>query len=321
MDIPATLEGRSGHGVERRRGRSLFVGTERLKAAEARLLALGGVMARRARTQLSDGAIHHLESGQGRPLILLHGAGGGGANWYRVMRGLAAGHRVLAPDLPGFGFSDPIVPRSPLGVCAAERMVEWLRALRVGACDAIGTSFGALVALRLAQQEAVRIERLALVDGVGLGRELPWLVRLACTRPGGAVLLRRSTRAGIRAQLRVLMMTQRLPREHEDALVDYLHASAAMDATRQLPRALLEFGGLRGQVEVLREDELRTLALPVLLVWGAQDRFTPLVHAQRALRMLPDARLSVIPDAGHSPNWETPEALLSALHAFLPAST
>jgi pimeloyl-ACP methyl ester carboxylesterase len=294
---------------------------EQLEKAEARLLALGGVVARRAWTQLSDGAIHHLEAGHGRPLILLHGAGGGGANWYRIMGRLAERHRVIAPDLPGFGFSDPMRLRSPLGVYAAERMATWLRALQVGACDVVGTSFGALVALRLAQRSEVRVERLVLVDGVGLGRDMPWLVRLACTRPGGALLLRRSTRTAIRMQLRLLMMTQRLAREHEDALVDYLHASASMDATRQLPRALLEFGGLRGQLELLGADELRALALPVLLVWGGHDRFTPLRHAQRALRLLPDAQLRLIADAGHSPNWETPDALLSALDAFLPASS
>lgn len=334
MDIPATLEGRSGHGVERRRGRSSFGGgagmpeggaktldtdaRAALARAQAGLLELGGVKVRQAHTETGDGAIHHLEVGRGRPLVLLHGAGGGGANWYRVLKALSEERRVLAPDLPGFGLSDPIPLRAPLGACAAERIDMWMRARGLETCDVAGTSFGALIALRLAQRG--RVARLVLLDAAGLGRALPWPVRIASTRAGGAVLMRHSTPAGIRAQLRLLMTAERLDAEHEDALVAYLQASAAMDTTRQLARALLQFGGLSGQREVLRDDELRALGLPVLLVWGARDRFTPLSHARRAERMLPDARLVVIPDAGHSPNWERPGAVLDAMRSFLPLS-
>lgn len=318
MDIPATLEGRSGHGVERRRGRSLLgTSRDRLADAQARLLALGGAAPARHLTPTGAGSIHHLELGHGRPLVLLHGAGGGGANWYRLLAPLAVHRRVLAPDLPGFAFSTPILPRTPLGQWAAHALAPWLAARCPDGCDLVGTSFGALIALRLVQRAPVPVGRVVLLDAVGLGRALPWPVRIACTRPGGALLLRRSTRFGMRQQVRLLMTATRLPPAHEDALVAYLHASSCMEGARSFPQALQQFAGLRGQYELLRDDELHRIRIPVLLAWGARDRFVPLAHAERAARLLPDARLAVIPEAGHSPNWERPEALLAAVQPFL----
>lgn len=289
-----------------------------LEQAQARLLALGGVRAGDVRTRVGDVVIHHLEAGRGRPLVLLHGAGGGGANWYRLLGSLGAERRVLAPDLPGFAFTDPVTLDAPLGAAAAAHLEAWLDQVGIEACDVAGTSFGGLIGLRLAQRQRLRVDRLVLLDSVGLGVELPWLVRLACTRPGGAVLMRRTSRAGIRAQLRLLMTSERLPSEHEAALVAYLHASSLQDRERRLPRALRQFGGVRGQVEILSDEELRVLALPVLLVWGEHDRFTPRSHAERAHRLLPDSRLEIIADSGHSPNWEQPAAVLDVMRAFLP---
>ena len=71
----------------------------------------------RVRSVWSDQAgvrIHHLEAGSGSPVVLLHGGTGGGANWFRMIGPLSDRFRVLAPDLPGFGLSDPIDVVTPL---------------------------------------------------------------------------------------------------------------------------------------------------------------------------------------------------------------
>ena len=288
---------------------------KRLEAAQAELLALGDAAPERACTRIGSGDVHHLSIGAGPPVVLLHGAGGGAANWYRLFGRLGERRRILAPDLPGFGFSSPVPLRAPLGSCAADVIERWLDELAVPACDVIGTSFGALIGARLAQRG--RATRLVVIDAVGLGSWLPWPVRAACTSVGGRLLLRRQTRSGTRVMLRSLLTSNRLDPIHERALVAWLHAAALADESHYLERALHMFGGWRGQAEVLSDEELRALRVPTLIVWGGRDRFAPVAHAQRAARLLPHARLAVIPDSGHSPNWERPARLADLVMAFL----
>src|SRR5262245_10957745 len=97
----------SGHGAEEHHGRfalSDAVLQRRLPElvnATAALLDLGGVRPRSAFRSVEGTRIHHLELGSGTPLVLLHGASGGAANWYRVFGQLrSGGHHILAPDLP-----------------------------------------------------------------------------------------------------------------------------------------------------------------------------------------------------------------------------
>src|SRR5690606_6221438 len=141
-------------------------------------------------------------------------------------------------------------------------------------CTLVGTSFGGLVALRLAQREAMRVDRLVLLDSVGLGREMPALVKLACVPIVGPALLRPSRR-GTRWLLDRLLTSRRLPPEHADALVDYLWWSARAGDPRVLALAMREFCDLGGQREVLSDAELRALHQPTLILWGAADRFLP----------------------------------------------
>src|SRR5687768_10822661 len=214
--------GLGGRGAQHR-GRSAIYDRD-LQTAQARLLALGGVYDARSRSSSIDGRrLHYLEAGSGEALLLLHGAGGGAANWYRLIAPLARDWRVLAPDLPGFGFSDPIDPVAPLGHQTARIIADWLQSIGVLRAHVIGTSFGGLTALRLAQHFAV--QKLVAVDSVGIDRRMSWQLRLA-TLPFIARMVVTATRGGTRAMLRHALTSTRLPQNHEDALVDYMCASA-----------------------------------------------------------------------------------------------
>ena len=92
--------------------------------------------------------LHCLTLGQGPPVVLLHGAGGGAANWYRLLGPLSERCAVLAPDLPGFGFSDPSsTSRSAsLGAGAAAVIGDWAAQVIGSPFDVVGTSFGGLAA-------------------------------------------------------------------------------------------------------------------------------------------------------------------------------
>jgi pimeloyl-ACP methyl ester carboxylesterase len=269
-------------------------------------------------TALDATSIHHLEAGGGRPVVLLHGGSGGGANWFRMLPYLARKYRVLAPDLPGFGLSDRVSPTAPLGSAAAGVLASWLEAVDVTDAVVAGTSFGGLAALRLAQSAPARVSGLFLLSSAGLGRELPLLVRLA-TLPGLTATGVRPSRRGTATLFRRLLTTNRseLTPEQLHALIDYLYLSARRAGTPYLADTLRLFATYRGQREVLSPDELSGLAQQVSVVWGALDPFLAPSHAHFAARHCQGVELTIIPDAGHSPNWERPAAVLEALDRLI----
>jgi pimeloyl-ACP methyl ester carboxylesterase len=283
-----------------------------------RLLALGDVAPRRRFTTVGGTTLHSLQAGSGPPLLLLQGAGGGAANWYRLFGGLARFREVHALDLPGFGFSQPIPPQRPLADAVARLVDGWLSTVGIDRCAVVATSFGSLAALRAAQLFPGRTSRLVLLNAVGLGRELPLAVRLA-----GLPLLGRAgalpSRRGTRWLLRGLLTRPgvRLPREHEAALVEYLYASAAAGDPVWMARVYRLFGGWRGQRDIVSAAQLGALQLPVLVVWGALDPFLPVSHARRAASLIPRSVLRLLPRAGHSPNWECPDEVMRVVTPFL----
>jgi pimeloyl-ACP methyl ester carboxylesterase len=285
-----------------------------VETAMRRLLEAGGSS---ARSVVSGGSrpLHHLEEGAGAPVVLLHGGTGGGANWFRLFSPLAQSYRVLAPDLPGFGLSAHGAPGAPLGRSAAELLDGWLSEHGIEGALVVGTSFGGLAALRLAQSSPARVTRLLLLAAAGLGRGVHPMVRLA-TVPGLTGAAVRPTRRGATLLFRTLLTTDRsdLDIEQRAALLDYLHASARAAGTRYLATTLRLFAGPRGQREVLTSEELRALPQAVSVVWGARDRFLPVAHARRAGSLCPGATTRILPGVGHSPNWEAPDAVLAAIH-------
>lgn len=285
-----------------------------LERAMHRLLALEHAGCASRQSVIDGRRLHYLEAGSGPPLLLLHGASGGGANWYRLIGPLARRWRVLAPDLPGFGFSDPIEPVGLLGRQVAEFIARWLSLLGIDRVDVVGTSFGGIVALRL--PDVFDVRRIVAVDSVGLSRRLPLLLRLG-TLPPLVHLAVRPTRRGTRWLLRHVFTRIRLEPEHEAALTDYLFLSAMRGDERIMARAFLRFAGLAGQRDVLNTDQLSRLADRLLLVWGERDECLPLVEAQRARALAGCQPVRIIPGAGHSPNWEQPQLLLNVITGHL----
>jgi pimeloyl-ACP methyl ester carboxylesterase len=292
------------------RGRSAFL-------PAAGLLRLGSTFPRSVITGLT----HHLEldprqASDEPPIILIHGAGGGAANWYRMFGPLSERRRVFAPDLPGFGLTPatPITP--PLGIQAAEFLRTWLDALHIEKATVIGTSFGGLAAMRFAQHNPARVDRLVLIDTAGAGPETTKMV-LAAKIPLLANTLFRPSRKGTRTLLRRLLLTKRLAQADEDALVEYLYWSAQRSGAAYMVQALRAFAGRRGQTETLGDADLKEIRAKTLVVWGALDRFFPPSHADRLVTAMPHATKVIIEGAGHSPNWEQPQRLAEELLRFL----
>ena len=117
--------------------------------------------------------------------------------------------------------------------------------------------------------------------------------------------------------LRHALTATRLQPEHEQALVNYLYASARRSDARTMARAFVRFAGLHGQRDVLTAAELRAIADRLLMVWGERDKFLPVSDVKRTAALAGCAEVRMIPRAGHSPNWENPDALLEVISEFL----
>ncbi|MFN2452169.1 MAG: alpha/beta fold hydrolase [Candidatus Dormibacteria bacterium] len=243
---------------------------------------------------------HLIDLGSGEPVVLLHGWGSRGELWGQVLTGLASTHRVVAPDLPGFGETDP-----PPVAWSVDDYVGWLQQLldRVGVAraDFICHSFGAQVAVRLATAHPARVGRLVLT-GAAVIRH----------RPGAAQRLRVRTFKTGRALSRHRMVPGAL-RQPLEAWVQ----SRGSDDYRAAAGTVRE-----SFVRVLNEDlsgELDQIRSSTLLIFGDADDATPLADARRLEAGIRDAGLVVFEGAGHFAYAEQPERFLRIVQHFLGA--
>jgi pimeloyl-ACP methyl ester carboxylesterase len=241
-------------------------------------------------------------------LVFLHGIGGSSASWQAVIGSFAATHHVVAIDLPGHGRSDvPDPAGSDYSVAGLARTVtDALAVLGLEQVTLVGHSLGGAIAIGAALAAPGRIARLVLVDSTGLGDEInPDLVRLLDAPP---------SETGSRALLELFFHDQRLVL---DAGVAEHHAAlsrpGAHDALRSISGEAFTAGGQRAVVD----GRLAEITQQVLVVWGDRDQVVPAAHAERAGAAFADVEVAVIPNAGHVPQVEEPEAFATILARFL----
>jgi pimeloyl-ACP methyl ester carboxylesterase len=262
--------------------------------------------------------IRYVTAGTGPPLVLLHGAGDNALDWRWVMPDLATAHRVYAPDLPGSPNSArPFANYSP---AFFERFVAgFLDALGIERAAMVGNSLGGLVALRLAFSEPARVTALVLVDSAGLGRAVsPALRSLALPGYGKLAVTWSKTPPGAlqRALGRAMLLfarPRRIPLKWLKTQYRLGRTPGFSEAQLAAVRAQV---GLRGQREVLL-DQLPSLQIPTLVVWGSRDRVFPESQARDAVARLRDGSLSLIPECGHMPHIEYPDQFVVTLGEFL----
>jgi pimeloyl-ACP methyl ester carboxylesterase len=241
------------------------------------------------------------------PVVLLHGGSGSWTHWAKnILPLLDAGRRVLAPDLPGFGDSDP-----PADGIDADAMIEPLAAslrllLNGEPCDLAGFSFGGMTAGMLLAAHPDLARRLALVGAPGMGVTPGHPFKLK----GWRHLATPQERADIhRHNLGVLML-------HDPVLIDALalEIHTANVLRDRLPRRRLS------QTDILARS-LRRVPCPVYAIYGAHDvlyrQHLPELRAALTATA-PDFRgLRLIEGAGHWVQFEAPQAFDAALLAAL----
>ena len=265
---------------------------------------------------IGEQTARYLVAGDGPPLLLLHGDGDSKYSWSWVIPTLARNHRVYALDLPGFG-GRPLPDYTPARF--ARFVTAFLDALAIPQATVLGNSFGGLVALRLALAAPERVAALGLVDSAGLGSAVaPLAASLSFPGYGEYALAWSHTPFGTaqRTWLRSTLLFARASRiptpwvaEQERLARQPGFAAATLAALR----AITTPGGQR---EVLLW-QLPRLAMPTLVLWGANDLVYPAWQARIAAAHLRHPHLAVIPDCGHLPHVERPAETAAAIARFL----
>jgi pimeloyl-ACP methyl ester carboxylesterase len=266
--------------------------------------------------------------GSGPVLLLIHGNGDEADTWRHVLPALARTHRVIAPDLPGFGRSAPHGAGDLESLAdGVLKLIDALGPERVGPervglerVGLVGSSLGAWVAAVIAAKRFDRVSSLTVVGGAlpGLNRleRNPALEPLLTPGVGEAYYngLRDQGQDAAYATLEPYYANLHgLPETDRAFLRERVWARVWSDTQRTA-----FFAALRSLVEPDQPEVGNTLEnTPVLLVWGDTDRIVPIGAAQAIQERLPQARLAVISQAGHLPHQEQPEAFTAILQDFL----
>ncbi|HEX7672456.1 MAG TPA: alpha/beta fold hydrolase, partial [Polyangiaceae bacterium] len=261
----------------------------------------------------------YLDAGSGPPVVLLHGLGATNASMLPTLVALAGRHRVLAPDLPGFGDSE-----KPIASYDARFFANWLATFldRVGVDRAhvVGNSMGGRIAIELALTSPSRVRTLSLLAPSMAFRRFRHAVPLVkfLSPEMGALplpLLAPHIHHGVRM---LFARSSRLPSAWYDSAVDeFLRVF-------RTPRGRVALFAAARQIYLERPfgptgfwSRLSRVTQPALFVWGDRDRMVPSGFARHVEETLPHAKSVVLQDSGHVPQFEHPELTHELISSFL----
>lgn len=275
-----------------------------------------------------DVAIFLQEHGpeDGPPVVLIHGTGAWSGTWRDTQKSLAkAGYRVIAIDLPPFGFSQRPDPPRYDRPKQGQRILGVVQALGYDSVTLVGHSFGGGPTLEAALMRPDLVRRLILVDAAisldsagadpglaGVVAETPWLreaaVAATFTNP-------------LATHQAVVSMIHDPADASEDRIALYQQPFAVRGTTAAIGEWLPELVAPNPAAFSLQPDRLSAFDRPVTLIWGREDTITPPDQARHLAELFPDARVVWLDGVGHIPQIEDPPALNKALKRALKPST
>jgi pimeloyl-ACP methyl ester carboxylesterase len=265
----------------------------------ARVFPVGSSMAGPTTSTITiDGCkIALMRGGAGAPMLILHGASGAGA-WLPFMAKLAERYDVIVPEHPGFGASE-----TPDWLDTVHDLayfyLDFLDAMDLTRVHLVGLSLGGWIAAELAVRDTRRLSSLTLVGAAGL-------------------------------HIKGVPQIDPFLRTDEQRIRDFFHdPKLADDMVARLMQPEMQDLAMRNRVTVAKlvwqprgydphlRKWLHRIDVPTLLLWGANDRMVPMEYAFAYQELIDRSEAVVIPECGHVPNIEKPDAFVRELVGFI----
>ncbi|MDO8363123.1 MAG: alpha/beta fold hydrolase [Actinomycetota bacterium] len=251
---------------------------------------------------------NYLEAGDGSPVLLVHGSGPGVsayANWRLTLPDLATEHRVIAPDMAGFGFTDK--PGSYDMTGWVHQLDGLLTSLGLPQVSLVGNSFGGGLAIAFAARWPERVHKLVLMGAVGVsfpiteGLDRVWGYEPSIENMRSVMDYFAYDRTLVNDELAELRYRASIEPGVQEAF------SAMFPAPRQR------------WVEAMATPDDQIAALPheTLIIHGRDDRVIPVDNAYRLLQLIDRSQLHVFGRCGHWTQIEHAKAFNSLLLSFL----
>jgi pimeloyl-ACP methyl ester carboxylesterase len=270
--------------------------------------------------------VHITEEGpaHGPIAVLIHGWSSSSYTWKPLLPSLQRRFRCLEVDLPGFGNSPPSRQR-PTIASYAELIAGVIRWTGQDSAVVLGHSMGGMIGITLALMYPLLVERLVLLNPAISGRLSTFVNSLVAPH----IMFERFDATG-----RLLSFLERTPLDYSDYLLKPIAFAERADISDEDYARIRADARRPGQGRTraqcfwaMRRADLRgklaALEVPALVLWGAEDNTVPLRDAGTVAAEWPQADLRIIPNAGHWPQFETPELTRRYVAIFLglPLST
>jgi pimeloyl-ACP methyl ester carboxylesterase len=273
------------------------------------------------RQRTIDGrSVNFLDYGDGsselEPVVFVHGLGGCWQNFLEnIPRAAAEGRRVIALDLPGFGFSE--MPAEEISISGYGRTVNTLLdELDTGEVVMVGNSMGGFISAEVAIQFPSRVARMVLVSAAGV---------TTSDLASGPVLAGARVVAALATRTAAAAATEKIVRRRH--LKHAAYHSFIRHPTRIRSELLYEItrgSGRPGFMDALRaimdydfRDRLPEIGCPTLIVWGTDDMLVPESDASEFERLIDGSRKVIFEDTGHMAMIERPQTFNDCMMDFL----
>lgn len=253
----------------------------------------------------------YLEGGKGDVILFVHGYGMEKDGWDLFLKHWSGSHRVVAPDLPGFGETtklDSAVHDVPHQV---KRLDRFVNALGIASFHLAGISMGGAIAAYYAGEHPDKVKSLFLMAPAGVPSRVPSAAWREYREKGNIVLLYQDTKGFDRLLDMIFFRKPFVPRP----IKKYFAEKGALEYRfREKILRDLEKGGI-----AVLEDRLVRVKAPVLLIWGENDRILHVSGAEKFKAGLKRCRVTTLRECGHVVFFDQPKATREAYGDFLHA--